>query len=48
MTSEKLKAILLDIYQPKVDFSIVLTDIRTDAAGNGCRILSAADRSWNQ
>ena len=26
MTSEKLKAILLDIYQPKVDFSIVLTD----------------------
>ena len=26
MTSEKLKAILLDIYQPKVYFSIVLTD----------------------
>ena len=26
MTSEKLKAILWDIYQPKVDFSIVLTD----------------------
>lgn len=26
MTSEKLKAILIDIYRPKADFSIVLTD----------------------
>lgn len=26
MTSEKLKAMLIDIYLPKVDFSIVLTD----------------------
>ena len=26
MTSEKQKAILIDIYRPKADFSIVLTD----------------------